>query len=226
MSLPNDSRAQLDHQSASIPGRVSGRGSSSRNNDADQDGVNNLNNNPPRPATSPRDNCVVNVESSDIKDGILPCDSPTNRSDDEDDSNSNISDTASFPTQEDLESIIVNAPGSVPGDVEVRSVSSIEYGVSFSHTYSSLRSIGSMGSGKVKIGSTTGGSVSSIGEGETKACFAEHDRKPSFSGSDHDHPVSRVMITTFPTLSTETVKSDVATICSGSAMEDIDRLYN
>ena len=136
----------------------------------------------------------------------------------EEDESDSLSDAASFPTQEDLESIIVQPPESVPGDVEVRSVSSMELGISASFTYSSFRSTGSVGSWKDRVSSvgcgSVGGGGSSIGESETKSCFTEHE-----------HP-ARVMITTFPTTMTnatfETAKSDVATVCSGSVMEDID----
>ena len=179
-------------------------------------------------------------------------------SDEEADNDSNFSDSASFPTNEDIESIIVNAPESVPGDVEIRSVSSIEYGASASHTYSSLRSFGSIGSGKERMdgGGSIGGGGSSVGDmsekSETKSNFTD-ERKLSFSENDYEHPVSRVTIThsshlysdnmniatsgpdsgpddserggilelsTYPTAMS--VKSDVATVCSGSFTEDID----
>mmetsp|Transcript_4065 Transcript_4065/g.7802 ORF Transcript_4065/g.7802 Transcript_4065/m.7802 type:complete len:621 (+) Transcript_4065:378-2240(+) len=166
-----------------------------------------------------------------------------------------FSESASFPTQEDLESIIVHPPGSVPGDVEVRSVSSIEYGLSVTHIYSSVRSIGSAGSfnkdhriGGSSIGGiSVGGGGSSVGgmseKSETKSNrFLETDRKLSFftgSVGSEDHPIEEeeeedeqeeernVMIAAIPNgityaASEMTVKSDAATICSGSVMEDID----
>jgi hypothetical protein len=159
-----------------------------------------------------------------------------NEVDDEDTEEPDLSETASFPTQEDLESIIVHPPESVPGDVEVRSVSSIEYGLLVSHNYSSVRSIGSTGSFKDRIGGSTGGiSVggggSSVGgmseKSETKSStFLETDRKLSFTGSE-DHAEGKMMIGAIPNgityaASEMTVKSDAATICSGSVLEDID----
>lgn len=148
-----------------------------------------------------------------------------------------FSETASFPTQEDLESIIVHPPESVPGDVEVRSVSSIEYGISsVIHNYSSIRSIGSTGSFKDRIGGSTGGiseggGGSSVGgmseKSETKSTFLETDRKLSFTGSEDHAEGDKMMIAAIPNgityaASEMTVKSDAATICSGSVLEDID----
>jgi len=165
-------------------------------------------------------------------------DSPPSHQDDRedeggDDEESNFSDTASFPTQEDLESIIVHPPGSVTGDVEIRSVSSIEYGIS---VYASARSIGSVGSFKERVGSaggiSIGGGGSSVGgmseKSESKSTFLETaDRKFSFTGSDDPSADGKMMIATIPNgiayaASEMTVKSDAATICSGSVVEDID----
>jgi len=150
--------------------------------------------------------------------------------DDESSNDSNFSDTASFPTQEDLESIIVQPPESVLGDdTEIRSVSSIEYFITANR---SMRSLGSMGSVKERIDSIGGGSsVGGMSEkSETKSVFAECDIdiKLSFTGCD-DAPVGKVMITTFPNgityaASETTVKSDAATVCSGSVTEDIDMM--
>ena len=153
----------------------------------------------------------------------------------QDDPDDESSGAASFPTQEDLESIIVQPPESVPGDdIENRSVSSIEYFISASR---SMRSLGSMGSVKERIDSTGGGSSvggmseksetkSVFADGDIKLSFAEGDIKLSFTGID-DASVGKVVITTFPkgmtyAASETTVKSDAATVCSGSVTEDID----
>ena len=147
----------------------------------------------------------------------------------QDDPDDESSGATSFPTQEDLESIIVQPPESVPGDdIENRSVSSIEYFISASR---SMRSVGSMESVKERIESTGGGSIeeggSSVGgmseNGDIKLSFAEGDIKLSFTGID-DASVGKVVITTFPKGMTyaASVKSDAATVCSGSVTEDID----
>ena len=85
------------------------------------------------------------------------------------------------------------------------------------------------------------GDTSSAGgmNGEAKLSFTSRQRSLSFS-SDHDRPVSGVMITTNthnhssmsmrlesePTIpcyaASETAKSDIATVCSNSVVEDID----
>lgn len=151
----------------------------------------------------------------------------SNQDDAEDDSSDSFSDTASFPTQEDLESIIVHPPesighGSVPDEVENRSVSSIEYGISASRSF---RSLGSTGSIKEKNYSSVGGGSGSIGGGcNSVGGLSEKSETKSSVADCEDQSAGKVMITTFPNGITyaASVKSDQATVCSGSVVEDID----
>jgi len=69
--------------------------------------------------------------------------------DDEDDVEDDFDDAASFPTQEDLESIVVQPSESVIGDVDIRSVSSMDYGINVHPTF----------------GNHTGGVVTEVGIG-------------------------------------------------------------
>ena len=158
-----------------------------------------------------------------------------------------FSDSASFPTQEDLESIMVHAPESIP-DHENRSVSSVEYGLG--HNFS-VRSCGSapesVGSGKDRVsftggpdrqepdeyvGGGGGSSVGGISERSIEVKSSGYDKHYSYS-SDTEKP-SKVTITHSTqyqydiagiesiSVRASSVKSDVATICSGSVAEDIE----
>lgn len=173
-----------------------------------------------------------------------------NLEDDEDSSRdeytgSVVSDSASFPTQEDLESIMVHAPESI-ADIENRSVSSVEYGLG--HNLS-MRSCGSapesVGSGKDRVTFSggldrheqeeyVGGGGSSVGgmsERSMEVKSSGYDKNSYLSDTERPSKVTITHSTHYQydiagiesiSIRASSVKSDVATICSGSAAEDIE----
>lgn len=147
--------------------------------------------------------------------------------------NESVDDAASFPTQEDLESIIVHAPESL-ADIEARSVSSTEYVLGHNLSVRSGSSApGSVGSGKDRVTFFGGGSsVGGLSEKSSDAKVynisylsdSERPSKVAIARSAHFQFVENVSIAGIESISmrASSVKSDVATVFSGSAVEDIE----